>query len=59
MTRFDQAGGLGEVVGDEGGLGVAVVHGREGGEAFLAGCVPDFELDCAGGEVAFLSQEGR
>ena len=36
---------------------VAVVHGCEGGEAFLAGGVPDFEFDGAGGEGAFLGQE--
>jgi len=39
-------------------LGVAVVHGGERGEALLPGCVPDLELDSAGGEGAFLGQEG-
>ena len=51
---FDEGGGFGEVVDDEGGLGVAVVHGCEGGEALLAGGVPDFEFDGAGWEGGFL-----
>lgn len=50
--------GLCDVVDDERGLGVAVVHGRERGEAFLAGCVPDLKLDCARGQVAFLGEKG-
>ena len=52
---FDERGGFGEVVDDEGGLGVAVVHGCEGGEALLARGVPDFEFDGAGWEGGFLS----
>src|SRR5690606_12844899 len=52
-----EGGGLREVVDDEGGLRVAVVHGGQGGEALLAGGVPYLELDCAGREVTFLCEE--
>ena len=58
MSGFDEGGRFCEVVDDEGGLCVAVVHGGEGGEAFLAGGVPDFEFDGSGGEGAFLGEEG-
>ena len=58
MLGFDEGGGFREVVDDEGGLRVAVVHGCQGGEAFLPGGVPDFEFDGAGWEGAFLGEEG-
>lgn len=36
---------LSDIVDNNGAVGVAVVHGRKGLVAFLAGGVPDFELD--------------
>jgi hypothetical protein len=57
VLGFCEGRGLGDVVYDQRGLGVAVVHGRERGEAFLARCVPDLKLDGPGGQVAFLCEE--
>ena len=54
MFCFDERGGFSEIVYDEGGLGVAVVHGSERGEALLSGCVPYFEFYGAVGQVRFL-----
>jgi hypothetical protein len=48
MLGFCEGRGLCDVVDDEGGLGVAVVHGRERGEAFLACGIPDLKLDGSG-----------
>jgi hypothetical protein len=53
-----QRGGFGDVVDDEGGLRIAVVHGREAGEALLPGGIPNLEFDGAGREGAFLGEEG-
>ena len=39
-------------------MSVAIVHRREGGETFLAGGIPDLELDRARGQIAFLREEG-
>lgn len=36
--------GLGDVVDDDGAVGVAVVHGRQRFVAFLSRRVPDFEF---------------
>lgn len=58
VLSLDQTAGLGDVVDDERALRVAVVHGRQAGEALLARGIPDLELDRAVGEVAFLRQEG-
>lgn len=58
MFGFDETAGFCDIVDDERGLGVAVVHWGEAGEAFLACCVPDFEFDGSGGELAFLCEEG-
>lgn len=58
VFRFDEGGGFGEVINYQGGLSVAVVHGCEGGETFLARGVPYFEFDGSVGEVRFLSEEG-
>ena len=44
MFGFGEGGRLGEVVYDESGLGVAIVHGGKRGEAFLASCIPYFKL---------------
>ena len=44
----DDAYGLCDVVDDDGAVGVAVVHGREGLVALLASRVPDLKLDCGG-----------
>jgi hypothetical protein len=45
---------LGDVVNDNGTVGVAVVHGREGLVALLAGGIPNLELD--GG--VFIERDG-
>ena len=37
-----------DVVHDDGAVGIAVVHGRKGFVALLAGRVPDLKLDCGG-----------
>lgn len=58
MFGFDQGGWFGQVVYDEGGLGVSVVHGSKRCETFLAGGIPYLELDCTGRQGAFLGQEG-
>jgi hypothetical protein len=58
VLGLDQAAGFGDVVDDERALRVAVVHGRQAGEALLARGIPDFEFDRAVGQVAFLRQEG-
>lgn len=58
VFRFHEAARLRDVVDDQRGLGIAVVHGRQAGEALLARRVPDFEFDGAGGELAFLGEEG-
>ena len=58
VFRFYEGGGFGEIVDYEGGLRVAVVHGCEGGETFLARGVPYFELNGSVGEMGFLSEEG-
>jgi hypothetical protein len=58
VLGLDQTAGFGDVVDDERALRIAVVHGRQAGEALLARGVPDFEFDRAVGEVAFLGQEG-
>jgi hypothetical protein len=58
VLGLDQAAGFGDVVDDERALRIAVVHGRQAGEALLARRVPDFEFDRAVGQVAFLRQEG-
>ena len=58
MLGLDQAAGFGDVVDDERALRIAVVHGRQAGEALLARGVPDLEFDGAVGQVAFLRQEG-
>jgi hypothetical protein len=58
VLRLDQTAGLCDVVDDERALRIAVVHGRQAGEALLARGVPDFEFDGAVGQVAFLCQEG-
>ena len=55
---FCEGGGLRKVVDDKSRLGIAVIHGCEGGEALLARCVPYFKLDRPIREVAFLGQEG-
>ena len=39
-------------------VGIAVVHGSQGGESLLAGCVPDLKLDGSRWQVAFLGEEG-
>lgn len=57
MLGLDERGGLGEVVNDESGLGISVVHGGERGESLLTGGIPDLKLDRSGREVAFLCQE--
>ncbi len=54
MLCFYEGGRFCEIVDDEGGLGVAVVHGRKGGEAFLACGIPYLEFDGAVWEVGFL-----
>lgn len=36
---------IGDVIRDDGGLGTSIVHWREGMVSFLAGRVPDLELD--------------
>lgn len=58
MPGLGERGLFREVVDDEGGLRVAVVHWCERGEALLACRVPDLELDGARGEREFLGQEG-
>ena len=58
MLRLDQTASLCDVVDDEGALRIAVVHGRQTGEALLTRGVPDLEFDGAVGQVAFLRQEG-
>lgn len=58
MLGFRQGRGLRQVVDDERRLRVAVVHRRQGREPFLAGRVPDLELDRSCGEIAFLGEEG-
>ncbi len=58
VLGFDEGGGFCEVIDYEGGLGVAVVHWREGGKSFLAGCVPDFEFDDSIWEGDLLGEEG-
>lgn len=58
VLGLDEGGGLGEIVNDEGGLGVAVVHGGERGKALLASSVPYLELDRPRGKVALLCEEG-
>jgi hypothetical protein len=57
VLGFCERGGLGNVVDDEGGLSVAVVHGRERGKTFLARRIPDLKLDGPRGEIAFLCEE--
>lgn len=57
VLGFCEGRGLRDVVDDEGGLGVAIVHGGEGGEAFLACGVPDFEFDGPRWQVALLREE--
>jgi hypothetical protein len=57
VSRFDETGGLGDVVDDQRGLRVPVVHGGQGGEALLAGGIPDLEFNRSVGQVAFLGQE--
>lgn len=37
---------LGDVVDNDGAVRITVVHGCQGLVALLAGCVPDFKLDC-------------
>lgn len=59
MLGFHEGGRFREVVDHKGRLSVAVVHGREGGEALLAGGVPDFELDGAIWKGGFLREKGR
>jgi hypothetical protein len=54
VLGLDQAAGFGDVVDDQRALRVAVVHGRQAGEALLPRRVPDFEFDRAGREGAFL-----
>lgn len=58
MPRLDQTAGFRDIVYDQGRLGVAVVHGREGSETLLAGCIPDFKFNDAVGEGTFLREEG-
>ena len=58
MLRLDQTASLCDVVDDERALRVAVVHGRQAGEALLARGVPDLEFDGAVGQVTFLRLEG-
>ena len=58
MPCFDQASRLCDIVDDEGGLSVTVVHGCQRGETFLAGSIPDLELDGPVREVAFLREKG-
>lgn len=58
MPRFDETGWLCDVVYDEGGLGVTVIHGSQRGETLLPGGIPDLELDGSVREVAFLGEEG-
>lgn len=58
MPRFHKTSRLCDIVDDEGGLSVAVVHGRKRGETLLAGGIPDLELDGPVREVAFLGEEG-
>jgi hypothetical protein len=58
VLGLDQAAGFGDVVDDERALRIAVVHGRQAGEALLARGIPDFEFDRAVGQVAFLGEEG-
>ena len=58
MLGLDEGCGLGEVVDDESGLGIALVHRGQGGESLLAGCVPDLKLDGSRWQVAFLGEEG-
>lgn len=59
VLGLDERRGFGEIVDDESGLGVSVVHGSQRGEALLAGGIPDLKLDCPCREVALLGQEGR
>ena len=59
VAGLDQRTGLGEIVDDEGGLGVAVVHWSQRGEALLARRVPDFKLDLPRRESDFLGQKRR
>lgn len=58
VLGFGEGSGLGQIVDDKGGLRVAVVHGREGGKALLAGRVPYLEFDGAGGQLTFLGEKG-
>ena len=58
MFRFYEGGGFGEVVDHKGRLRVAVVHGCEGGETFLARGVPYFKFDSSVREMGLLSEEG-
>ena len=58
VLGFYEGRGLRDVVDYEGGLGIAVVHGSERCEAFLACGVPDFKFYGASWEVAFLGEEG-
>jgi hypothetical protein len=57
MPRFDQTACFRDVVDDQCGLRVAVVHGCERSEALLARGIPDLEFDGAVGEVTFLSEK--
>lgn len=59
MAGLDERRRFREVVDHERGLRVAVVHGRQRGEAFLARRVPDLELDGARRQGDFFRQKGR
>ena len=58
MFGFDERARFRAIVDDERGLRVAVVHGCQTGEALLALGIPDLEFYGAGGELAFLGEEG-
>lgn len=57
VLGLDEGRGLGQVVDNECGLSVPVVHGRERGKTLLACGIPDLKLDCPGGQVALLGEE--
>jgi hypothetical protein len=57
VLGFCERGGLGDIVDDECGLGIAIVHGCERGKTFLACRIPDLKLDGPRGEIAFLCEE--
>lgn len=54
VLGLDERSGFRKVVNNKGGLGVAVVHGRQRGEALLACCIPNLELDRPRRKVALL-----